>query len=54
MATLDNPAAAPGVASAGYRWYLGSQVLSILGVDDLINSAHVDLMLADLGSRQAS
>jgi Transmembrane secretion effector len=34
VAALDNPAAASGaggVASAGYRWYLGSQVLSILG-----------------------
>ena len=30
------------------------QVLSILGVDDLIDSAQVDLMLADLGARQAS
>jgi hypothetical protein len=30
------------------------QVLSILGVEDLIDSAQVDLMLADLGARQAS
>jgi hypothetical protein len=30
------------------------QVLSILGVDDLTDSARVDLMLADLGARQAS
>ena len=34
MADLYNAAAATGaggVASAGYRWYLGSQVLSIVG-----------------------
>ena len=34
MAALDNAAAASGaggVASAGYRWYLASQVLSIVG-----------------------
>jgi len=30
------------------------QVLSILGVDDLTDAAQVDLMLADLGARQAS